>query len=366
MSTPLPKVAVVLPPREGFGQGRAGALGLIARRLAATAGFDTTVYGGPQDGPVFPGIRFQSLAPRKFMLGTTNIRYAAALAALLKRDPPALIEVHNRPEIALALADRLSPIPVTLIFNNDPQPMRGATTARQRAEMLRRLAMVMTASAWLRSRFMEGVEAAGREPVILHNCFDMTELAPPAEREKTILFAGRVVADKAPDSFVAASAAALPDLPGWTSVMIGADRFSADSPETAFVQGVRRAAAASGVQMLGYRDHPVVLEHMARAAIVVMPSRWPEPFGLVAVEAMASGAALITAPRGALPEVCDDGALYADPDNIPELASAIRLLAMDETRRAALVEAGRRRAEMFDVSVITPRLAQLRRQVLDR
>ncbi len=57
------KVAVVLPPREGFGPGRTGAIGLLARRLAQTPGFQTIVFGGKQDGPVFPGIDFRHVSP---------------------------------------------------------------------------------------------------------------------------------------------------------------------------------------------------------------------------------------------------------------------------------------------------------------
>ena len=60
-----------------------------------------------------------------------------------------------------------------------------------------------------------------------------------------MLFAGRVVADKAPDAFVAACAAALPHLPGWEAEIIGADRFSFDSPDTALRPTIRAAAEAA-------------------------------------------------------------------------------------------------------------------------
>ncbi len=103
---------------------------------------------------------------------------------------------------------------------------------------------------------------------------------------------------------------------------------------------------------------------MARAAIVVVPSRWPEPFGLVALEALASGAALICSPRGGLPEVAGDAALYANPDNPAEIAAAIRTLCGDEARRSAMMDAGRQRAGQFDVPVIAAQLAELRRTVL--
>jgi UDP-glucose:(glucosyl)LPS alpha-1,2-glucosyltransferase len=368
-ATPL-QVATVLPPREGFGPGRTGALGMLARRLIRTPGFQTTVFGGRQDGPVFPDIDFRPITPALWPIGSTNIRYAAAVAgALRKLNPPlipALIEVHNRPEIALALTARLPGIPVTLILNNDPQGMREATSPAERAAMLRRLALVLTASDYLQKRVLDGVAAPARDPAVLYNCLDLGEIPPPRRRERLILFAGRVVADKAPDAFVSACAAALPHLPGWGAEIIGADRFSFDSPDTGFVQMVRAAAEGAHVRMLGYRDHPEVLAAMARAAIVVVPSRWPEPFGLVALEALASGAALICSPRGGLPEVAGDAALYATPDNPAEIAACIRTLAGDESRRAALAEAGRQRARQFDVSVVAARLAALRMDVLRR
>jgi UDP-glucose:(glucosyl)LPS alpha-1,2-glucosyltransferase len=364
MSSAPINVAVVLPPREGFGPGRTGAIGLLVRRLVQTPGFHTTVLGGKQDGPVFPDIDFRPVTPALWPFGNTNIRYATAVAGALRTLRPALVEVHNRPEIALALAARLPGVPVTLILNNDPQGMRQAASPRERSDMLRRLALVITASQYLRGRVLAEVRAPIRNPVVLHNCLDLGELPPPRRRERLILFAGRVVADKAPDAFVSACAAALPHLPCWGAEIIGADRFNFDSPDTGFVQMVRAAAEAANVRMLGYRDHPEVLAAMARAAIVVVPSRWPEPFGLVALEALASGAALICSPRGGLPEVAGQAALYANPDEPTEIAAAIRLLAADEAQRTALGDAGRQRARQFDAPIIARELAALRRGVL--
>jgi UDP-glucose:(glucosyl)LPS alpha-1,2-glucosyltransferase len=359
-----PLVAVVLPPREGFGPNRTGALGLLARRLVATPGFRTVIYGGEQDGPVFPGIDFVALKPTIWRPGPTNVRFAISVANTLRRERPALVEVHNRPEIALTIAARLPDVPVTLMLNNDPQEMRGARSPAERSSMLRKLSLVMTSSEYLRGRVLEGVETPDRPPVVLPNCLDLTELPPPRPRERLILFAGRVVAEKGPDAFVLACAAALPYLPGWHATVIGADRFRLNSPETAFLQSVRAAAERAPVSMAGYRDHPDVLEAMARAAIVVVPSRWPEPFGLVALEAMASGAALVCSPRGGLPEVAGDAAIYADPDKPEEIAAALRSLGRDEARRNQLAAAGRARARHFDLPAIAGQLAGLRRGVL--
>jgi glycosyltransferase involved in cell wall biosynthesis len=336
-------------------------LGLLARRYATTPGFRTLVIGGQQDGPPFPEVSFQAIRPAAWWPGNVNLRFVAAMVGTLRRARPALIEVHNRPEIALALARMFPRTPVGLLLNNDPTDMRAARSPEARTRLLRRLRPVMTASEYVRTRFMEGVDPDAGEIQVLHNCIDLAAVPPlPAERDNLILFAGRVVPDKAPDSFIAACALALPSLPGWRAEIIGADGMSATSRETDYVRRIKAQAASAGVIMTGYRDHPLVLEAMTRAAIVIVPSRWNEPFGLTALEAIACGAPLIVSPRGGLPEVAGDAAVYANPDAPDEIAAAILALAADPPRRAALSAAGRERARRFDTPVAAAQLAASR------
>jgi len=361
----MPRVVAVLPPREGFGSGRAGAVGLLVRCLARADGV-TTVIGGPQSGAAFSDLPFEAVRPVRFLPLNANHRYAFAVARRLRALRPELVEVYNRPDIALALAGLMPGTPICLDLQNDPQGMRHARTPRQRERLMRRLARVICASEFLRRRLEEGVAALPRlPPVVIHNTLDLAALPAPGPREPLILFAGRIVREKGPDSFVAACRSALPHLPGWQAKMIGADRFGPDSPDTAFAQTVRAAAEQAGVRSLGYRDHDAVLQAMASAAIVVVPSRWQEPFGLVALEALASGAALICSDRGGLREVGGEAAVYVDPDDPAALSAAILALANDPPRRAALQEAGRARARLFDVPVIAARLAAARQEVLD-
>ena len=198
---------------------------------------------------------------------------------------------------------------------------------------------------------------------MLPNSIDLPP-PPPLERDQLILFAGRIVADKGADLFVDACAEALPQLPGWRAEMIGADRFRPDSPDTPFLRALRPQAAAAGVALRGHQPHDVVMQAMQRAAIVVVPSRWQEPFGLTALEAMASGAALVCSPRGGLPEVAGDAALYADPAVPGAVAGAVLALARDPARRMALAVAGRARALGFGSAQAAARLLDLRRDLL--
>jgi glycosyltransferase involved in cell wall biosynthesis len=96
----------------------------------------------------------------------------------------------------------------------------------------------------------------------------------------------------------------------------------------------------------------------------VVPSRWQEPFGLTALEAMACGAALICSPRGGLPDIAGDCAVWIDPDDATTIAAAIRTLAGDPTKRAALTRAGMARAAMFDSPTAAAALDAYREEIL--
>lgn len=354
-SPPHARAAIVLPPREGFAAGRAGAIGLIVGMLAADgSGFEQVVVGPPQP-EVFPRVRYEAVA-WPWWPGPLASRYAHAVVRTLRRVRPAIVEVHNRPELALRLARRL-PCPVVLVLHN----RLDGGQERLRAALFARV-HVATVSEWLRRDTLGAVP--GAEATVLPNPIDLRAIPAPRPRGERILFAGRMVADKGADAFVAACALALPQLPGWEAVMIGADRFGPDSPETPYLARLRAAAGAAGVALAGYREHADVLKAMAGAAIVVVPSRWPEPLGMVALEAMACGAALAYAPRGGLPEVVGEAGVAIDPGDPPAMAAALVALARDPARRAALSEAGRARARCFALPHATARLDALRTDVL--
>jgi glycosyltransferase involved in cell wall biosynthesis len=347
MNGTRPDVAVVLPPRESFSPTGSGAVALLVHQLTrAPSRYRRLVVGAPCLDP-FADVAFRP-APHRLAIGGRSRRYAASVARAV--GAAQMLEVHNRAEVALALA-RLRPHSrVTLFLHNDPHTMRGLRTPAEREAATFQLAGLVCVSRYLADRVTQ--DAPGARAVVQPNGIDLAALPPPPTvRDQMILFAGRLVADKGADSFVAACAIALPLLPGWRAEMIGADRFSADSPITPFVKALLPRAARAGVAMAGYQPSATVMAAMARAAIVVVPSRWQEPFGMTALEAMANGAALICSGRGGLAEVVGDVALPCDPDDAGGIAAAIVRLAGDPGERARRGAAGQARAAMFDLRI---------------
>ena len=98
---------------------------------------------------------------------------------------------------------------------------------------------------------------------------------------------------------------------------------------------------------LGWMSHEETLALYRQAAVVVVPSVWEEPFGLVAVEAMALGVPVCASRLGGLADIVrhgETGFLFA-PGDAAELAEQLNTLLDDSALRYRLGEAGRRVAE---------------------
>jgi len=112
---------------------------------------------------------------------------------------------------------------------------------------------------------------------------------------------------------------------------------------------VRQTALRRHVVVTGRDPDPASCH--AAADVVTMPSR-DEPFGLVAVEAMAASRTLVAARVGGLPEVCGDeaGVVWVRPGDADDLARGILLaLGEPESARVERVARSRRRAEEFSL-----------------
>lgn len=167
-------IAVVLPPGEIFSPAAAGPIGLEAYRLAVLpSAFRALVLGAPVEAP-FPTVPFRPVQP-PWMLASGLTRYAAGVVRALGGRVPALVEVHDLPELAIALAERL-PAPVMLVLHTDPQDKPCARSPSERLFLLGILARVVTLTASVRDRLLDGLPEPPRDPEVLPECISLDAL----------------------------------------------------------------------------------------------------------------------------------------------------------------------------------------------
>ena len=114
---------------------------------------------------------------------------------------------------------------------------------------------------------------------------------------------------------------------------------------------VRELEALAGRLRVGSRVHYVgprrdVHRVMEAADVVLVPSVWDEPFGLVAAEAQLVGVPVVASDRGALPELIGEGrlGLVAPAGDAAALAACVERLGADAALRARLSTAAREHA----------------------
>jgi glycosyltransferase involved in cell wall biosynthesis len=154
---------------------------------------------------------------------------------------------------------------------------------------------------------------------VIHHGIDVEAFEPPsanghghagrATGGDYLLFLGRMVADKGARTAVeVARAAGMP-------IKLAAKM--REEQEVAYFESQVRPLLGPEAEYVGEVGGPDKLALLAGARALVNPIRWPEPFGLVMIEALASGTPVLAFPEGAAPEIVEHGRtgfLCADED----------------------------------------------------
>nr|WP_294552043.1 glycosyltransferase family 4 protein [uncultured Rhodopila sp.] len=114
-----------------------------------------------------------------------------------------------------------------------------------------------------------------------------------------LAFLGRIAPEKGPDAAIRiARACGIP-----LKIAAKVDRADRGYFETV----IRPMLADGGAEMVGEISDAGKPAFLSGAVALLMPIAWPEPFGLVMIEAMACGTPVIAFNRGSVPEIIDDG-----------------------------------------------------------
>ncbi len=313
---------------------RGGAdLALLGVLQALSVGHEQHLAVGRVDGAVRPPCPV-TVVPRL----DARVRADADLAPLRARLRPDLVHVHNvvNPAV-LAWATGVDAV-MTVQDHRFFCPGRGKWTAdgrvcgdpmgreacagcfddrgyfestlaltAQRLESVRRLRVTVLSSYMKRELTQVGVPA-NQVTVVPPVAYGLDPQAP-ADGPPCALFAGRVVEAKGIREAIEAwrrSGSGLPFVVAGTGPL-------------------RREIEAEGVEVLGWLDRRRLSAAYRRAAVLVMPSRWQEPFGIVGLEALTLGTPVAAWDSGGVREWHPGGDLLAPWGDVDALASALRI-----------------------------------------
>jgi len=246
-----------------------------------------------------------------------------------------------------------APVPVVHTLHLPPNDRAVVRAARDAA---RRGALLVTVSEWNAAAWRTaGVDVTRVVP-------NGVALAPDdraGARGPHLLYAGRISPEKGVEDAIAVA-----ERVGRPLLLVGAV-YDEDYFASTVAQRVRRdegwtiGEPVDGALYAGARTRDVLRRIMDGAAAMLMPVRWDEPFGLVAVEGLAAGTPVAAYRRGGIAEIVDEtcGAL-AEPGDVADLDRAVRRAL---TRRH---DACRRRAERFSLDLMVTRYEALFREVI--
>jgi len=194
---------------------------------------------------------------------------------------------------------------------------------RRRGTWQRDVDLFLALTQFGRSRFLaEGLPAA-RVRVHAHGVVDPGPRISPPSASREVLFVGRLSPEKGVDVLLEAWRRAAPV--GLRLVVVG------DGPERQRLADLR----VPGVELAGRMTPDELIQRRAGARALAFPSVWYETFGLVVVEAMASGLPVLVSDLGGTSELLRDGSWSVPAGDVDAWAAALARLADGDAVDAA-------------------------------
>ena len=217
----------------------------------------------------------------------------------------------------------------------------GALPAKRREiDLNRSLAYIVVGSHYMKSQLLMNGFASQKISVLpLFTDFPRGRTDPPNGMEKILLYVGQILRGKGLDLLLKA----LSRLSYPCSLLVA----GSGSWQKRCVQIATQLGLNSRVKFLGWQPPASLPGLFQKAHVVVMPSRWAEPFGLVGLEAMAYGRPVVAFGVGGIPEWLEDGrtGFLVPAGDIEAFTERIDRLLQDDALARALGRQGREAVE---------------------
>ncbi len=344
------KINILLPFKEKFDENKASSVSITVRNNMLYSKYlnQIKIFGQNVESPLFKN-NFVGLKHSILSFKSKNKFLANEMMKIISKDldKNQIIEIHNRPYLVEEIT-RGNKFPVSLFFHNDPQTMKGSKSISERENILSKCAAIFCVSEFIKKKFLDGINKNFQKVHVLYNGVDR-KLENFPIKKKEILFVGRLVIEKGVHFYVDAIKGLAQKHPEWSFGLIGSFKLGDNKHRNFYSDEIIKKMKTIGpqAQFYGFKNQKFVEEKMKNASIVVIPSIWDEPFGLVAAEAMSNGACIIASKVGGIPEIIKDNGILIDRINFKKLSSKINFLIKDNKLRESYQEKAWKNFELY-------------------
>jgi len=204
--------------------------------------------------------------------------------------------------------------------------MDGSKSLLERKFLLSACSTIGFNSRWSKNRFLEGLDIKTINSEKLKIFFQSASIYKKKKLNKKknwITFVGKLNKAKGYDIFGKSILRVLNTNPKWTAKVVGDEKRE------------KIDFSHKQIHKLGFLEHPKVISLFKKSSIVVVCSRWEEPFGRTSLEAAANGCSVIISNKGGLPETVTNS-LVLEKLSVEELTKKINLLINNKHMRTKL------------------------------
>jgi glycogen(starch) synthase len=190
-------------------------------------------------------------------------------------------------------------------------------------------------------------------PAVIPNPYDADTFrtqVPSAARTHELLFLGRLVSEKGLDTLLEALGRLRQRQLRPQLTVVGSGPEQANMQELA-----KRLGLDDQVQFRGAQSGPDLASTLNQHQILVVPSKYDEPFGVVALEGIACGCAVIGSNGGGLPEAIGPCGITFPNGDVGALENALERLLTRPEEREGLIAAGPKHLTQFQPRLVAKR-----------
>ena len=282
------KILHVLPLTENYSIKHSGAASILVRSFVKDKNYKHYVVGSTEYND-FPSKNYNNIQLTNSIFVSKNNSYIKKILEFVKSHDVDILEVHNRPEIALKLKKETG-LNTILYYHNEPQKLRKSNSKNERMDVLDNIDNLIFVSEWVRSRFFDGIKYKNSDKCIVFYPTINRKKISKNLKKKIILFIGKLNSSKGYNIFSKIIPGILDKYKDWHAITIGTE------PREKIVLN------HPNVQHKGWLSYTETLKYLRTSSIVVSPSIWDEPFGRVINESCLYGNASLTTNKGGIPE----------------------------------------------------------------